>query len=208
MVNRLAHFHLPSARCSHCCVVSYTLYMKCPKCGRPGKRVFKGYCTKTHYKLEHKKARKKFLPCAECGAIILRNPSQIARSGNVFCKTCKNNKGENHYKWKDGQFVNEGGYRLILVNGSYLREHRVVWENANHATLLPGMQGSIHHVNFDKLDNSPDNLLLLSNEEHGRFHRLYDTGRRREAGDILRSAAERQSHHPREVASFIATRCS
>ena len=182
--------------------------MRCPRCGNPGKRIYKGYCTKVHYRLEHVKARKIALPCAGCGVVQMRNPSQVSKSGNVYCKRCKGSSGENHYRWKEGQHLSDDGYRLVLVNGSYLREHRVVWENANHACLIPGSQAAIHHIDYDKLNNTPDNLLLFSNEEHGRFHRWFDAGRFREAESLLRFAGKRQYYYPANITTFIKTQCN
>ena len=180
----------------------------CPRCQRPGRKAYKYYCSKVHYKLEHTKPRKLAIPCASCGVIQMRNPSQISASGNVYCRVCKKASGEDHPKWREGQYLNSEGYRLVLVKGSYLREHRVVWETANKACLIPGALGAIHHIDYDKLNNTPDNLLLLSNEEHGRFHRLFDAGRLSEAGCILRAARDRQAYHPANVETFIETQCN
>lgn len=176
--------------------------MQCAHCGRPGRKLFKGYCSKSHRLLDRKKKHAKLrLQCKNCGTLVIRNPSQVSKSGNVFCKKCKKNSGELHHKWKEGQYITPEGYRVILKDGSYLPQHRVVWQETNKATLLS--TGMVHHVNYDKLDNSPDNLLLFSSEEHGRFHRLVDAGRREEARDLLRHAADRQHHFPENVASFI-----
>lgn len=173
--------------------------VSCPRCGNTGYKRFRGYCSKVHYRLD-KRPHKVHIACTSCGTIQVRNPSQIAKSGRVFCKSCGKNPGEHHPKWAEGQYISKDGYRLIIINGSYLREHRVVWEEANKASLLPN--GTIHHIDYDKLNNSPDNLLLLSSEEHGRFHRLVEANRRAEAAAILRMAGARQYYYPRNVDSF------
>lgn len=180
--------------------------MDCPRCNRPGFKKYKGYCSKVHYLLEkktRKKALKLVIPCKSCGKPVVRNPSQVARSGNVYCKTCKKPHGENHVNWQEGQYINKDGYRLILVNGSYQREHRQVWEKYNKASLLPMNGSSIHHIDFDKLNNSPHNLLLFSNEEHSSFHRAESLGRYDEAAALLKMAADRQAFYPKGVDSFI-----
>lgn len=174
----------------------------CSHCGRPGKKLYKGYCSKSHRLLDRRKKHGKLrLECKSCGALVIRSPSQVSESGNVFCRVCKKNSGEMHPKWAEGQYVTPEGYRAVLKNGSYVREHRVVWEENNKASLLS--TGVIHHVNYDKLDNSPDNLLLFSGEEHGRFHRLIDANRYGEAADLLRSAAKRQYFLPANVELYI-----
>lgn len=175
--------------------------MKCPHCNRPGNKRYRGYCSKVHYKLHKRRPQKINIPCTGCGKVQRRNPSQILPSGNVYCSECKRNRGETHPKWKEGQYINKDGYRMILNNGSYQREHRVVWEGVNKACLLPG--GTIHHIDYDKLNNSRDNLLLFSNEEHGRFHRLIELNRFPEAATLLKVAADRQYYYPIGVDAFI-----
>ena len=86
-------------------------------------------------------------------------------------------------------------------------EHRVVWEEANQASLFE--TGTIHHIRFDlphnKVYNDPDNLLLLSDSEHATFHRNFELGNFDKAFGVLRSAAERQLHKPAEIERFIET---
>lgn len=153
-----------------------------------------------HHKLATKKPDKVIKNCKSCGTVVVRAPSAISKSGNVYCRVCKKPKGEDHGKWAEGQYINKDGYRMILKNGSYQREHRVVWQEVNKACLLS--TGTIHHVDYEKLNNSPDNLLLLSDEEHGRFHRLAQY-RSDEAGEILRAAGLSQLYYPRNIDAWI-----
>jgi hypothetical protein len=175
----------------------------CPHCEKhPGVRQFRGYCSKVHYQLAKRKPKKVVKNCKSCGKVVVRAPSAIAPSGNVYCRICKKPSGENHGKWTDGQYIGPDGYRMVLHNGSYQREHRVVWMDKNKSSLLPS--GTIHHVDYDKLNNTADNLLLFSDEEHGRFHRLADAGRIAEAAALLRMAANRQIHYPAGVETWIS----
>jgi hypothetical protein len=50
----------------------------------------------------------------------------------------------------------------------YIREHRVVWEEANGRLLGP--KEVVHHINGIKDDNRPENLIALSNADHRRLH--------------------------------------
>lgn len=93
---------------------------------------------------------------------------------------------------------------MVLVNSHYHKEHRIIWQQANRASLLE--KGTIHHIRIDlphnKLYNDRDNLLLVSDKEHGSFHRLYDAGRYEDAIKVLRMAAERQYYYPKEITNF------
>lgn len=166
----------------------------CPLCGRPGRKAFAGYCTKVHWKLE-KKPRTVILECAVCGTPVARTSSRISKGGRVYCPRCPKNSGDTHYKWKEGQYFNPAGYRLILVNGDYKLEHRHTWEQENKACILPEAHGivSVHHINMMKTDNRPENLVLLTNQEHGRLHRYIDAKRYEEAKCILIKALRQQA---------------
>lgn len=160
--------------------------MKCPRCDRPGRRAFKGYCTKVHRDLD---AGPKLvqLECAVCGRPVPRSNKQAQKSAKVYCKRCPKNQGETHPNWRNGQYINPAGYRLILVNNVYKLEHRHTWEQANLSCLLPDAVGivSVHHINMNKQDNRPENLVLLTNAEHGRVHRYMDAERFEEAKSII-----------------------
>lgn len=160
--------------------------MTCPTCGLPGRKAFGGYCTKVHLKLS-KGPRVRVLECARCGAPVARTSSRISKGGNVFCPRCPKNSGGTHPRWKEGQYFNKAGYRLELVNGEYKLSHRHTWEEANRSCILPEAHGilSIHHINMVKADNRPENLVMLTNREHGRLHRWIDVGKYEEAKGIL-----------------------
>lgn len=90
-------------------------------------------------------------------------------------------KGPKCHRWKGGVVVNKDGYREIMSRGHphakkhthYMLEHRLVMEKMIGRYLLPNEV--VHHKDGNKLNNSPENLQLFSeNAEHLR-HEL--TGR-------------------------------
>lgn len=60
------------------------------------------------------------------------------------------------------------GYKKISVNGRRTYEHRYVMECLLGRKLEK--HEIVHHINHDTLDNSPQNLELLSQSEHSKGH--------------------------------------
>jgi uncharacterized protein YjiS (DUF1127 family) len=57
------------------------------------------------------------------------------------------------------------GYEKVLSCAGWKYTHRIVAEHVN-----PGVKGVVHHVNFNKLDNEPDNLSFMSRKDHQLLH--------------------------------------
>ena len=65
----------------------------------------------------------------------------------------------------------KNGYHQFFdsVKGGWQWVHRRVAEIVSGKPIPPGYE--VHHVNQDKLDNDPDNLQVLTKEEHQVIHR-------------------------------------
>lgn len=91
-------------------------------------------------------------------------------------------KGTNSPSWKGGTFIGSDGYKLVYVGPvqdqkskweSYRKEHFIVAEEKIGRPLLKGEV--VHHIDGDKLNNSPDNLQVLPSEKaHGAIHTQLD----------------------------------
>ena len=84
---------------------------------------------------------------------------------------------ERNPNWRGGRLVASNGYVLIRVGVNhpladvrgYAYEHRIVAQEKLGRPLLKGE--IIHHIDRNKQNNHPDNLLVLqSQKQHIQFH--------------------------------------
>jgi hypothetical protein len=76
-------------------------------------------------------------------------------------------RGEQHHSWKHGLW---GGYkRITTIDQRRMQEHRYIYEQSIGRRLKK--QERIHHIDFNKLNNNIDNLVLFKNNgEHRKCH--------------------------------------
>ena len=84
--------------------------------------------------------------------------------------------GPQNGNWRGGASIDVNGYRRLNVGGRRLLEHRIVVERALGRPLPES--AVVHHVNGDRLDNRPQNLVACDGVQ---YHKLLHT--RQEALD-------------------------
>lgn len=80
-----------------------------------------------------------------------------------------------HDKKISGKWINYGYVWVYKPTHHFarkgaVREHRLVWEEHNKASLLPWTD--VHHINGDRADNRPENLEAMMKGQHTRNHNL------------------------------------
>ena len=128
--------------------------------------------------------RRPNMKCQICGKSFYGSPSSKRVTCSLDCRTVYYRKignllegapkGKRNPRWKGGRWTNDQGYMLVLCpdhphadRHGYVREHRLVMEKKLHRILLT--QEVVHHLNHNRIDNRPENLVLYSsNGEHKR----------------------------------------
>lgn len=114
--------------------------------------------------------------CIECGASFYCIQSRVNTA--KYCSISCGLKGKNNWRWKNGT-LNWAGYKLIMVDGKQVREHRYIFEQHIGRKLMKAEE--IHHINGIKTDNRIENLVVLDKSSHAKVsysNRKIDTGGR------------------------------
>lgn len=123
---------------------------------------------------------KHFCKCG-CGGVIeikLHHhsrgiPDYINQHAARIANGMKGRFGKLNPKYNGGIYLRPDGYRAILVNSVngraiYELEHRLVM--SKHLGRKLKRSEIVHHINGNKLDNRIENLELMKNSEHSKYH--------------------------------------
>ena len=94
----------------------------------------------------------------------------------------KHIKQDEDLRWK---------YRCIRVAGKKIDEHRHIMEEKLGRKLLP--TEIVHHIDGNKLNNDPSNLMLMSRAAHARLHKQ-GVPNTQHANDRIRETTKKRWH--------------
>lgn len=139
----------------------------CDTCGKPisyTKSTFNRsknhYCCTECSQAAQRKTKDE-LKCDYCGKSFTRFHAWSKRRDRHFCSIeCR----QDWFKEVSQADVSHGEY--ILEKDGF--QHRIVAENMIGRKLLP--DEVVHHIDGDRSNNSPDNLVVMTRSEHCRLH--------------------------------------
>lgn len=109
--------------------------------------------------------------CIQCGTDFLRSGDRVRAGRTKFCShVCYSAHNA------VGGYLNTNGYRVVYSGGKRTLEHRLVAQESIGRDIAPNEH--VHHIDGNKLNNTPENLVVLSPAQHMAEHRplTWDVG--------------------------------
>ena len=116
-------------------------------------------------------------------------------------------KGSKNATWKSDKMKSGYGYIMIRVldhpfreKGDFVFEHRLVAEKylltPENSIEIDGKlylrpEYEVHHKNFDRTDNRPENLEVLTRKQHKQIHNRLNPNARNEKGQFVKSPVQK-----------------
>lgn len=97
------------------------------------------------------------LPIRSCGCVKGENISKVKRSEQTM-----------HQDFGDKRFYKTASGYWKSADGIWM--HRYVWESSNREAIPADYE--IHHIDHDRSNNNPDNLIAMPSVEHKRLHKI------------------------------------
>ena len=115
--------------------------------------------------------------CLSCNTEFTTRQWRVNQGKGKFCsRKCYNNWNQSDRHWRYRGHKKSNGYEMLVSPHSplancrgYAPEHRLIMERKLGRGLVPNE--IVHHIDLDKTNNSPDNLVVLNNGEHANYHR-------------------------------------
>jgi hypothetical protein len=126
---------------------------------------------------------------------------QLASRGKRFVYTHHLGSGERNTHWKGGVATDGAGH--VMVRNPDMSGKKYVLRSHLVAQAMVGRQvrlgENVHHLNGDKTDDRPDNLVVLTTAEHLAAHRAQNPDRYRSPirsklnADVVRAMRARRT---------------
>lgn len=153
----------------------------CPRCGRP-KGVERSMCIRCHA-LDNVALR-----VANANPPAHGHQRNICACGQVkmrYAKSCWECWNAILRARQPEMTYHHGGRAHVVVDGKRVRRARVVLEATIGRTLEP--HEHVHHMNCDRSDDRPENLVPLTNREHALVHQALEREQRQAEGRMSKS---------------------
>ena len=136
--------------------------------------------------------------CEECGKIVFQSPAQVRRSKQHFCsRKChmihmnrimnpERMTPEVREKLRSAKLGKGKGKTYMKTYGRHT--HRVVAEEKLGRPLKKGEV--VHHIDGNKRNNDPSNLMVMTQSEHCRIHFSKKGGDPKHVNEIISTSAE------------------